>query len=709
MASLTKYLFISLLFVVILHISVFSQKLDLQNVEQINLITDRTLYISGELIWYSARYSIPSDTSLILSKVLYVELFDNEKKVISTQKNKIDNGIINGRIIIPEHIASGYYILRVYTRYQKNFPSWQFTSVIIRIVNPGHPLPPILLPSKNDQTKITLMPNGNIAFKIKQPLTKEIDSISLLVNNQYISAKGLYYSNGLGSFNYKAVSNDSISLLIIIKSGDSIISEPYVVDSAFAKIPIEEIAEGLSLLSVKNIKGNNIAQSMRYFPKEVINQNLVTADNSVFSGDPISINLSGIDSSEYPLAVSMIIKGSNTCNSHLLPNYLIENPLYISGFLSNYTFLDDELLNQVHIAIVLEQENLLNLFNEDYEIENMIIPEIYGLTLNGKIVNQQTNKPISNELVYTSVLGSELQFHAATTSQDGSFLIPLNFCNNQQDIYIATNTSDENKLDIQIEDGFCSIPPPWHSSPFILDTSCRELITQMYLNYQISNVFNVQYQQIIENITVSLPIFGDNLIQIKLSDFIQMSTTPEVFNELVPNVRARKKDGNYKLIVFDDYLNLKYENPLILVDNMPYNNIDKLMELQPTEIEQIYVINHEYMYGNNLFKGIIVITTNTGNFAKLPLSQNGAFVEYQTLEPDVKFIPFNSSQNASEKPDFSNTVYWNSFNYDDKIMQLQITAPSSIAEYELTIVSLANQPLIIEQKEIRITKKPMSN
>ena len=160
-----------------------------------------------------------------------------------------------------------------------------------------------------------------------------------------------------------------------------------------------------------------------------------------------------------------------------------------------------------------------------------------------------------------------------------------------------------------------------------------------------------------------------------------MSTTPEIFNELVPNVRARKKDGNYKLIVFDDDLNLKYENPLILVDNMPYNNIDMLMELQPTEIEQIDVINHEYMYGNNLFKGIIVITTNTGNFAKLPLSQNGVFVEYQTLEPDVKFIPFNSSQNTSEKPDFANTVYWNSFNYDDKVMQLQITAPSSIAEY----------------------------
>ena len=151
------------------HTSVFSQKLDLQNVEQINLATDRTLYISGEPIWYCAQYAIPDNTSLILSKVLYVELFDNEKKIISSQKIKIDNGIINGRIIIPEHIATGYYILRAYTRYQENFPAWQFTTAIISVVNPAHPMPPLPSPSKKEQTNIALMPNGYIAFKIKEP------------------------------------------------------------------------------------------------------------------------------------------------------------------------------------------------------------------------------------------------------------------------------------------------------------------------------------------------------------------------------------------------------------------------------------------------------------------------------------------------------------------------------------------------------------
>ncbi len=668
------------------HTSVFSQKLDLQNVEQINLATDRTLYISGEPIWYCAQYAIPDNTSLILSKVLYVELFDNEKKIISSQKIKIDNGIINGRIIIPEHVATGYYILRAYTRYQENFPAWQFTTVIISVVNPAHPMPPLPSPSKKEQTNIALMPNGYIAFKIKEPFIQQADSIKLLVNNMDISVKGVYYSNGLGSFNYKALPNDTISLLIKLNSGDSIVSKPYFVGASPHEMDTDYFSDKLGIL----FKSASIT------------------DTSVFSGDTFYFNLSEIDSTNYPLAVSLVMKGTHDSNPSLLPNYIIENPLYTSNFLSNITF-SDELLNQVHIAITLKQESLLSLFNKKYIIRNMIIPELSGLTIQGKIIDQQTKKPVLGELVYASVLGNEPQFHASTSMQDGSFLIPFNFYNNQQDIFIATNNTDNNKLDIQIDNGFCPTLPYWVSTPFILDTSYRELITQMYLNYQVASLFNIQKLQTTEDSTNNKAIFGDNLTKIKLSDFIQMSTTPEVFNELVPNVRARKKDGNYKLIVFDDDLNLKYENPLILVDNMPYNNIDMLMELQPTEIEQIDVINHEYMYGNNLFKGIIVITTNTGNFAKLPLSQNGVFIEYQTLEPDVKFIPFNSSQNTLKKPDFANTVYWDSFNYNDKIMQLQITAPLSIAEYELTITSLADQPIIIEQKEIRVTKEPMGN
>ena len=700
MLSRTKYLFITLLFTVILHTVVFSQKLNVQNIEHITLKTDRTLYISGEPVWYSAAYSIQSENSIILSKVLYVELFNNKKQVLASQKIAIDDNIITGRIIIPEHVPTGYYILRAYTRYQENFPAWQFTSVILSVVNPQHPLPKLVLSQKNEQSNIALMPDGNIAYRIKESSTNKIDSVKLLVNSSYVTAKGLHFSNGLGSINYNPKPNDNIELRIMLVTGDSII-----VDSAFAKIPTVT-EEELQLLSIRNNEGVILAQDFHTSDNEM--EKPIIATDSVLSGNPIYINILEIDSTEYPIIVSLVLKGTHPYNSSLLPNYLIENPLYILDFLSRLVFLDDELINQAKIAIALKQKNLNSLFNKEYDLKSIIIPELSGLTIQGKIINPVTNKPVQNDLVYASLLGDEPQFHASTSKQDGTFLIPFNFCNNHQDIFIATN-NDNSHLDILIDDGYCPTPPTWSSVPFIPDTSFRELITQMYLNNQIASIFDTQLPQITEDSTINKPIFGDNLTQIKLSDYIRMSSTPEVFNELVPNVKARKKDGQYTLVVFDDDLNIKYENPLVLVDNMPYNNINKIMELQPTEIEQIDVINHEYLYGNNLFKGIIMITTNTGNFAKLPLSQGGVFVEYQTLSPDIEFIPFSSAINSSDKPNFTNTAYWQSFNYNDKIKQIQITAPSSIAEYDLFIVSMANQPKIIELKTIIVNQKQMGN
>jgi len=692
MLTVTKYLFLLLLLTVLMHVNAVSQKADIQNIEHITLVTDRNLYISGEPIWYSASYSISDDANLILSKVLYVELFNNNQVVVS-QKVGINENLITGSITIPEHLPTGYYILRAYTRYQENFSAWQFTTVIISVVNPTTPLPHAPLPDKKDIINIALMADGNIAFRIKRPITPKVKSVELLVNNKLAPAIASYYSVGLGTFNYKAKPNDNLSLKIMLKSGDSILSDPYIVNSsqveifvnyepevleitintisvtnqqleisilnlksnktvnnkialndysAFTKIPINNTGRGILLISIKDSEGEKIAQSVCFVAPESKNQASLIPESNVLPGDIISVDLTEVEKSDYPLVVSMVMKNTYSTNQELLPNYLINNPLYLTDFLATNQLTTNEAIDQARISVALNKESLLDLLNDNSNIESFIVPELSGLTLQGKLIDPLDNKPIPDNLVYSSILGNEPQFHISSSSADGSFLIPINFCYNQQDIYLTTNSTGEKEIEIQIENGFCPTPPPWNASYFIPDTSSRELITNMYLNYQVNNAFNVKKIKTKIIPMLSRPIFGDNLTQVKLSDYIQLSTTPEVFNELVPNVRARKKDNHFEFVIFDDFINIKYDNPLVLVDNIPYSNTDKLMELQPTEIEQIDVSSHEYVYGNNLLKGIIKITTSTGNFAGLPLPKDGVFVELETLKPNVSFTPFSS-------------------------------------------------------------------
>ena len=754
MLSITKYLLLPFLLTVLIHVGAVSQKPNIQNIEHITIATDRSLYISGEPIWYSVSYSISDDTNLILSKVLYVELFYNNE-VVASQKVGINEDLITGRIIIPEHVPTGYYILRAYTRYQENFPAWQFTNVVISVVNPTTPLPQVPLPDKKDQINIALMEDGNIAFRIRNPITPKVKSVELLINDKLVPAIASYHSVGLGSFNYDIKPNDNLSLKIMLKSGDSLLSDPYTNNSsqvetiincepeeleitlntnsvsnqqleisilnleskntvsnkvslmdniAFAKIPLSNTGTGILLISIKDCKGGDIAQSVCFVGAESKNRISVMPESRVLPGDAVSVDLTKVDKSAYPLVISMVMKNTYAGDQESLPNYLINNPLYITDFLSTNQLTSKSTIDQASISVAINKESLLDLLNDKPNIENFIVPEISGLTLQGKLINPTDNKPVQDKQVYSSVLGNEPQFHASSSSADGSFLIPINFFYNQQDIYLATNNTGEEEIEIRIDNGFCPTPPPWNTSYFIPDTSSRELITSLYLNYQINNTFNVERVQAKSIPILNRPIFGDNLTQINLSDYIQLSTTPEVFNELVPNVRVRKKDEHFEFVVFDDFINIKYDNPLVLVDNIPYSNIDKLMELQPTEIEQIDVSNHEYVYGNNLLKGIIKITTSTGNFAGLPLPKDGVFVELETLQPNVSFTPFSSINNTTEKPNFINTNYWEAFNYETKAKKIEIIAPSNIAEYELYLISLSGQSKIISRKRIKVNK-----
>ena len=376
MLYITKYLLLPLLLTVLMHVGAVSQKACIQNIEHITLATDRNLYISGEPIWYSASYSISDDANLFLSKVLYVELFNNNQ-VVASQKVGIEENLITGRITIPEHVPTGYYILRAYTRYQENFPAWQFTSVIISVVNPTTPLPQAPLPDKKDQINIALMTDGNIAFRIKNPITQKVKSVELLVNDKLVPAVPSYYSVGLGSFNYDVKPNDILSLKIMLKSGDSLLSDPHTINSSqietvincepeelqitlnsdsvsnqqmeisilnlksnktvsnklvlkdyntFAKIPIKNTGRGILLISIKDSKGDDIAQSVCFVAPKSRNQISVMPESNVLPGDAISVDLNIVNESDYPLVVSMVMKNTYTTDQESLPNYLIDNP-----------------------------------------------------------------------------------------------------------------------------------------------------------------------------------------------------------------------------------------------------------------------------------------------------------------------------------------------------------------------------------------------
>jgi len=105
--------------------------------EKVHVFSDRTLYAVNETIRFSALLQTRSELYHRLgSKVLYVELVNSSGTAVAKGKFLIKENLSTGKLSIPSNSLSGYYYLRSYTRWMRNFGSQSFSYIPIRVVNP---------------------------------------------------------------------------------------------------------------------------------------------------------------------------------------------------------------------------------------------------------------------------------------------------------------------------------------------------------------------------------------------------------------------------------------------------------------------------------------------------------------------------------------------------------------------------------------------
>lgn len=106
--------------------------------EQVFFHTPKTLYFSGDKIWFEAQVSLGSQPSS--SQVLYAELVDRNSNSIAHIKVPLQAGKAVNFISISDQIASDHYLLRVYTRISPYLDLNQgVAQQLVTVINPKIP------------------------------------------------------------------------------------------------------------------------------------------------------------------------------------------------------------------------------------------------------------------------------------------------------------------------------------------------------------------------------------------------------------------------------------------------------------------------------------------------------------------------------------------------------------------------------------------
>lgn len=83
---------------------------------QITLLhTDRQCYVSGDLVFFKAIVKQTNDEIRENDVILYIDIVNRDNVFVNGEIIKLNKGLANGFISIPDSVKTGYYFVRVYT------------------------------------------------------------------------------------------------------------------------------------------------------------------------------------------------------------------------------------------------------------------------------------------------------------------------------------------------------------------------------------------------------------------------------------------------------------------------------------------------------------------------------------------------------------------------------------------------------------------
>jgi hypothetical protein len=332
-------------------------------------------------------------------------------------------------------------------------------------------------------------------------------------------------------------------------------------------------------------------------------------------------------------------------------------------------------------------------------------PETRGISLSGRLLEDESENPVPNALVNLSIIG-DLDVMAIRTDASGKFYFALPDYTGNRDIFLCSEDFPGKPTGIYIDNDFCSRPVDLPSPVINFTEEEKATALNMAVNHKLSSVFFKDTIQ--ENPEVrhdELPFYGKPDEILVMDKYIDLPDVEEYFSELVGSVNVRKFEGR-KVFRFNSFrTEMTIYDPLVLIDWVAVNDIDKILAMSPRLIERIELVNAPYIKGNITYGGIISFISKNSDFAGIDLPSSGTFVNYRFLEK----CPENMMKGPLLKtvPDSRNTVYWDpdlKLN-DSGATGVQFTTPDTPGKYLVVLRGTGNSGddfIIMEKFEVKI-------
>lgn len=288
-------------------------------------------------------------------------------------------------------------------------------------------------------------------------------------------------------------------------------------------------------------------------------------------------------------------------------------------------------------------------------------PELRSELITGTIVSKN-NLSVNDKSLSLSLPGKEFVLKIVKTNAEGKFAFLLDRFPNFSNAIVQV-LDDKSSDYIIIFDPYPKFDTSGlqFKSKLNLTPDLKKDIEERSIASQIQNAYYQIKKDSLANEAVINPFFNTIEKTYVLDDYTRFPTLKESIVEVIIELYYRKENGKYKLHVRNDHKDLEiYGTPLVLVDGLLIQDPSDLFDYNMGNVDKVSLINEPYVYGPNLYGGMISFETKNSDFATTYVKKYLKTIEIQ--RPNSKKVYYNPDyqpgNNLKRIPDYRYQLLW---------------------------------------------------
>lgn len=289
------------------------------------------------------------------------------------------------------------------------------------------------------------------------------------------------------------------------------------------------------------------------------------------------------------------------------------------------------------------------------------LPEYNGHLINAKISSTINNRPAKDIVAYLSVPGKRVQLFAAKSDSLGRLIFNTKQLFGPGEMVAQTNSERDSTYRIDVLSPFSEQYSKFTVPALELTPDMQKALAQHSLAMQVQNVYAGNKIKRFYDVSVdSSGFYAKPYKQYLLDNYTRFTTMEEVLREYVKEDNIVRSRGRYHIKVLNEKGFLEGD-PLVLLDDVPVFNIDKVMAIDPLKIRKLEVVRDRYFYGPTVSEGVFSFTTYKGDLGGVEMDPHAVVLDYEGLQLKREFYsPVYDTDKAAKSrvPDFRNLLFW---------------------------------------------------